>query len=106
MCDVFATVMTANLDVIPNDGIWYETEFPTLQRLDNQGKVDIIDKCNPDGTQVEPLWSRYSSRVRKRSGIHPEKQDESEPASLNQCGVSHDDIAGDFDFGTEYEVIW
>ena len=40
--DVFATVMTEDLNNIPPDGIWATVEYPTLNLLDNYGRVDYI----------------------------------------------------------------
>src|ERR1700760_4113969 len=105
MCDIFATVMTKDLNDVPTDGIWSRVEFPTLQRSDNQGKVYTIDICNPDASQVKNYWSRLSSRflVRRnpQSVYLPDLVDE----SGGGCGAENGAEA-DFDQGTEFEVIW
>jgi hypothetical protein len=105
-CSVFATVMTKDVNNIPTDGIWARVEFPTLQRSDNQGRVDSIDKCNPDASIVQPLWTRSRSRlVRRTTNATLEARDDP-PNPIGQCGIDSEDVAGDFDEGTEYEVIW
>ena len=58
MCDVFATVMDVSVDEtkdkekVNKNGIWYNVEYPTLQKADNEGKVNQIEAMNPDGTIV------------------------------------------------------
>jgi hypothetical protein len=113
MCDVFATVMTKTFDNPPLDGIWGTTEFPTLQRSDNQGKVNTVDKSNEDASKVAPYWSRLSSRLFKRRSSKLQERadndsgvDASGDNASGTCGIDDDDVAGDFDEGTEFEVIW
>lgn len=104
-CSVFATVMTKDVNNIPQDGIWARVEFPTMQRTGNQGRVDSIDKCNPDATIVQPLWARGKSRLVKKA-TNTTLYQRDEPPNPGQCGIDSEDVAGDFDEGTEYEVIW
>jgi len=103
MCSVFATVMTVDIQKIPDDGIWHNIEFPTLQLRGNQGQVDFVEVISPDGKQEQKLWSRFSSRLLTRGKNHVEKRD---PIISDDCGIDNDDVAGDFDEGTDFEVIW
>jgi hypothetical protein len=103
MCDVFATVMTKDLNNVPTDGIWFNVAFPTLQRFDNQGKVNFIDVCNPDTTQVQKYWLRTSSRLHRRRDNQLKSIDAIE--RRDSCGAA-DGAEGDIDEGTDFEVIW
>lgn len=96
MCDIFATVMSPNVNDVRIDGIWGQVEFPTLQRSDNDGTVHQIEVSSPDGQTVKPFWTRGSTRKIKRQ----------DPAtSTVSCGTG-DDTAGIFDEGGDLDVDW
>lgn len=47
-CDVAATVMTKDVNNIPQDGIWGRIEFPALKRTGNPGgTVDTVSRPYP-----------------------------------------------------------
>ena len=72
-CGVFATVMSAQpKDQIPEDGIWYQTEYPRLKQTTTQRRTDApwvgdnykkqVDRIEyirgPNGDDVSTYWSR------------------------------------------------
>jgi hypothetical protein len=62
-CDVFATVMTTDVENLPQAGIWGRIQFPQLKAGSSDGKVGSLDLINEDGTQIK---SSFSSRKEKR----------------------------------------
>ncbi|OCK87333.1 uncharacterized protein K441DRAFT_671031 [Cenococcum geophilum 1.58] len=104
MCDVFATVMdvsvneTKDKEKVNKNGIWYNDEYPTLQKADNEGKVNQIEATNPDGSIVFTYWVRGSEKLRRRS------EPGNEPRST--CGIDDEDIPASVDEGGEFEVDW
>lgn len=65
LCDVFATVMDASIapnnktfNTVEKAGIWFNTEFPMLQKGYLRNKVNQIEAISPDGSTVFPYWTR------------------------------------------------
>jgi hypothetical protein len=49
LCSGIAYLMSATPNIVPQDGIWYKTEFPTLKQTDNPGgrvdTVSLLSEC-------------------------------------------------------------
>lgn len=63
MCNVYATVMDANIgpqnrtfDAVNKGGIWFTREFPTLIKGYMENKVRQIDAISPDGVTRFQYW--------------------------------------------------
>jgi hypothetical protein len=128
MCSVYAVVMDPDINNVRQDGIWGQVEFPTLQGWNNQGRVDLIEAMNPDGTEFVRIWSRYPEAdgeeggeegepekedVVEQHGDEPEKEDVIEPPMFVRrnetaaaCGSTDDDTLAAFDEGGVFEVLW
>lgn len=104
MCDVFATVMDVSVDEtkdkekVNKNGIWYNVEYPTLQKADNEGKVNQIEATNPDGSIVFTYWVQGSEKLRRRG------EPGNKPRST--CGIDDEDIPASVDVGGEFKVDW
>lgn len=50
LCSGQAWLMSATPDFVPIDGIWFKTEFPTLQKTGNPGgqvnNVSLLSECS------------------------------------------------------------
>ncbi|KAM7183847.1 hypothetical protein V8F33_013343 [Rhypophila sp. PSN 637] len=107
MCDVFATVMDPNPVSPREDGIWGQTEFPTLKQSGNEGCVNSVAGTNPDGTEVHTIWTRpgigcasAKKKMARRDALTVLQ------ARQDSCGIENDDVAAQFDEGGEFEVEW
>ena len=67
MCDVFATVMDANItpenntpDKVNKAGLWFKAEFPMLRQGYWTNKIHQIEAISPDGRTVFQYWKRPS----------------------------------------------
>ncbi|KAH8667475.1 hypothetical protein BGZ60DRAFT_431709 [Tricladium varicosporioides] len=100
MCDIFATVMTKDINNVPQDGIWAKAEFPTLQASGNQGKVLQIEMITQDGKQTKHLWVRgkKARRALENRQATPEEleQEEEVEEEFEELPVEERDI-DDFD---------
>lgn len=106
MCDVFATVMDPNPSSPREDGIWGQTEFPTLKRSGKEGCVNTVAGTSPDGQEVVDVWTRPNlscSSARKARDVLDGLLLE---ARQDSCGIGSDDVVAEFDEGGEFEVEW
>ena len=50
LCSGQAYLMSATPDIVPTDGIWFKTEFPTLKKTGNPGgrvdNVSLLSECS------------------------------------------------------------
>jgi hypothetical protein len=70
MCDVFATVMDANItpkdntpDIVNKAGLWFKAEFPMLRQGYWRNRIHRIDAISPDGRTMFPYWTSPSVRA-------------------------------------------
>jgi hypothetical protein len=70
MCDVFATVMDANItpgdktsDTVNKGGLWFNAEFPILRQGYWRNKINQIEAISPDGRTIFQYWKRPSVSV-------------------------------------------
>lgn len=81
MCDTYALVMDANIrpstktayDVVNKMGIWFNEEFPALQRGSTVGikekVVTQIEAISPAGGDPLPYWSKWRNAYDQWSTI-------------------------------------
>ncbi|CAO2654108.1 Nn.00g108410.m01.CDS01 [Neocucurbitaria sp. VM-36] len=106
MCDVFATVMDSGItpkdktfDSVNKAGIWYKTEFPTLQRGYLNNKVNQIEAISPDGKTVFPYWIRQGVIATSEDD---DADDDKTAKEVNEALV--DSVFGDAHNGNKDEV--
>lgn len=107
VCDIFATVMTEDINEIPTAGIWSKVEFPTLKQSSNHlgGKVNKIDVINRDVSKIKTLWLRPGSS--NDASAADLAADSAFPLEeRGQCGVKGGFIPGTYDIGGEFPVDW
>ncbi|KAF2430978.1 hypothetical protein EJ08DRAFT_205761 [Tothia fuscella] len=99
LCSTAAIVMTENIDAIDNNGIWGQTERPTLEKTGNVGgQVDtIMAGTSPDPKTKKKIWQRPGTANREINMTKKLKFDDN-------CGASGD--VKRFDKGGASEVDW
>jgi hypothetical protein len=97
-CEIFATVMTEDVESIPEDGIWYTVEYPTLQ---HEGKVSTILAITTDGFTGKVIWDDSNDKRAGKSSRNLAMM----TAKRDECGTDRETAAAFNDDG-DLPVNW